>query len=382
VQVRSLGGKITPVLRALLITASLCVILFFMKWSADILGPIVFALFVAVLITPILYWLQRKGLPTWLALIIMTLGLIVFFGALTLVFYLSLRQIDNRIPFYTEKFTGLQRDVLNFLKGIGIDADIAQVSSGLLDPSTIGSFATRAVTGLLSGLSLSFIILFAIIFTMLEAPYFRQKLTIAFGANNQMLKDFARFSRDSQQFVYLKTINNLIVAVGATIMLFVLRIDFAILWGILIFFLGYIPNIGIVLACVPPTVLALLQHGIISAIIVIVGATIINIVGDNIITPRLMSGGLDLSQFSVFFSFIFWAWVLGAIGALLSVPLTIAVKELLELSPSTRWLAILLGSNKEVEIRHDDGSETKVELEEAPPPPPLMQQGTPNAEHR
>jgi AI-2 transport protein TqsA len=205
-----LGGKITPVLRALLITASLCVILFFMKWSADILGPIIFSIFIAVLITPILYWLQRRGLPTWLALVIMTLGLIVFFGALTLVFYLSLRQIDNRIPFYTQKFTSLQGDIVNFLKGIGIDADLAQLSSGLLDPSTIGSYATRVVTGLLSGLSLSFIILFAIIFTMLEAPYFRQKLTIAFGKDNQMLRDFQRFSRDSQQFVYLKTINNLI----------------------------------------------------------------------------------------------------------------------------------------------------------------------------
>jgi len=111
----------------------------------------------------------------------------------------------------------------------------------------------------------------------------------------------------------------------------------------LIFFLSYIPNVGIIVACIPAVALALLQHGVVTALVVVVGGlTAINYIGDYAITPRLMSQGLGLSQFTVFFSFFVWAYIFGAVGGLLSVPLTLLVKLLLEMSDDTRWLAVLM----------------------------------------
>src|SRR5689334_20292087 len=121
-----------------------------------------------------------------------------------------------------------------------------------------------------------------------------------------------------------------------------MRIDFALLWAVLIFFLSYIPNIGIIVACMPAVALAVLQHGVGAALVVVVGLTVINYIGDYVIMPRLMSQGLGLSQFTIFFSFFVWAYIFGAVGGLLSVPLTLLVKLLLETSGDTRWLAVLM----------------------------------------
>jgi AI-2 transport protein TqsA len=112
--------------------------------------------------------------------------------------------------------------------------------------------------------------------------------------------------------------------------------------GCIDLFLSYIPNIGIIIACIPAVALALIQHGVVTALVVVVGLTAINYIGDYAITPRLMSQGLDLSQFTVFFSFFVWAYIFGAVGGLLSVPLTLLVKLLLEANDDTRWLAVLM----------------------------------------
>ena len=162
------------------------------------------------------------------------------------------------------------------------------------------------------------------------------------GTDNPIVSQFARFSKQVQQFFYLRTVNNLVVAAGSAIFLLVMRIDFALLWAVLVFFLSYTPNIGIVVACIPAVALALLQHGVITALVVVVGLTAINYIDDYELTPRLMSQGLGLSQFTVFFSFFIWAYIFGAVGGLLSVPLTLLVKLLLEVSDGTRWLAVLM----------------------------------------
>ena len=112
--------------------------------------------------------------------------------------------------------------------------------------------------------------------------------------------------------------------------------------GCIDLFLSYIPNVGIIIACIPAVALALIQHGVVTALVVAVGLTAINYIGDYAITPRLMSQGLGLSQFTIFFSFFVWAYIFGAIGGLLSVPLTLLVKLLLETSDDTRWLAVLM----------------------------------------
>ena len=190
---------------------------------------------------------------------------------------------------------------------------------------------------------LAVLILIGVIFTILESKGFGDKLRAGFGTTHPIVIQLARFSTAVEQFFYLRTINNLLVAAGAAIFLVVMWVDFALVWAVLIFFLSYIPNIGIIVACIPAVALALLQHFVVTALIVVVGLTAINYAGDYAIMPRLMSQGLGLSQFTVFFSFLVWAYIFGAIGGLLAVPLTLLVKLLLETSDDTRWLAVLMG---------------------------------------
>ncbi len=341
----SSGKRLTPVARFILIGACVVVLIGGIKLAAPILSPLIFAMFIAIILLPLLDWLKSKGFPTLLAMLVIILGLVVVGSLLVLFVYVSLSQLDDKLPYYQTRLTSLKADLESFLKSWGIE--LGQLTSNnQLSPSSIGGYVLSLINNLFSILSDSFLILLLCIFTIIEARFFSAKLKKGLGADHILVNQLAIFSLKVQKFMYLKTINNLIVAVGAVIFLLVLGIDFALLWGILIFFLSYIPNVGIVLASIPAVALALLEQGIGMTIVVALGVTIINLVGDNVLTPKLMGDGLDLSQFAVFFSFLFWLWVLGPTGGLLSIPLTVLVKLLLEINPTTHWLALLLAGNK------------------------------------
>jgi AI-2 transport protein TqsA len=326
-------------LRTIIVGASLAIIIAGMKFLSPILAPILFSLFIAVLCLPMLRWLQNRRIPTWLALLLILLGLFIFIALVFLIVYISLSNLDERLPTYQKQFQKLVTEVLPLLQQLGIDInDITGAinASGLF--GTISSFLRTTIESLTS----LFLIILGVLFAMLEAGSFANKLRQSGERARSALEVGTRFSVACQQFFYLKALNNVIVAAGATIFLFFFRIDFALLWGIEIFFLSYIPNIGIVIACVPAVALALLQHGPLSALIVIVALFVINLIGDNVITPRLMGSGLNVSQSIIFFSFIFWTWLFGALGALISVPLTVLVIFILDTSQETRWLATLM----------------------------------------
>jgi predicted PurR-regulated permease PerM len=123
----------------------------------------------------------------------------------------------------------------------------------------------------------------------------------------------------------------------------VVGVDFPVLWGVLAFFLNYVPNIGSIVAAIPPTLLALLGLGGGASFAILTGYVVINNVLGNIVEPRVMGQGLGLSPFAVLLSLVFWGWVLGPIGMLLSIPLTMAVKIAMESGDQTRWIAVLLG---------------------------------------
>jgi predicted PurR-regulated permease PerM len=338
------GWKDSLALRVVIVGASLAVIVAGLKFSAPILSPILFSLFLAVLCLPILRRLQKWSIPNWLALLVILLGLVIFLVLLGLFIRISLRDLDKRIPIYQRELQDLLIQVQSQLQQLGIDVNGLGLTSAMNTSDlfhTISGFLNNAV----ESLTTLFLIILGIVFAMLEASSFAAKLRQSSERARAALEVATRFSAACQQFFYLKALNNVIVAAGATIFLFFYRIDFALLWGILIFFLSYIPNIGIIIACIPPVFLALLHHGLLGAVIVIVVLFVINLIGDNVITPRLMGSGLNISQSVIFFSFIFWTWLFGALGALISVPLTALVMFVLDASEETRWLATLMSAN-------------------------------------
>ena len=141
----------------------------------------------------------------------------------------------------------------------------------------------------------------------------------------------------------LRAIVNLVTGAGVTVLLLVLGVDFALLWGILTFFLSFIPYIGLVLAVAPAVVLALAEFGVSRAVLVIVGVIVINILAENVLSPMMMGRGLNISPTIVFLSFVFWAWLLGGPGAFLALPITLFVAVMFDTFPETRWLAGLIG---------------------------------------
>jgi predicted PurR-regulated permease PerM len=127
------------------------------------------------------------------------------------------------------------------------------------------------------------------------------------------------------------------------------EVDYPVLWGVLAFLLNYVPNIGSILAGIPAVLLGFLQHGSLTALVLISGYAGVNIVMGNLIEPRFMGRGLGLSTLIVFLSLIFWGWVLGPVGMLLSIPLTMIVKIALESNKDTAWISVILGSGAEFE---------------------------------
>jgi predicted PurR-regulated permease PerM len=212
----------------------------------------------------------------------------------------------------------------------------------------------KLTAGLLSGLSslLSnlILILLTVTFILLEVSSFPVKLREILGDPEQAFPRFTKFVVDMKRYMVIKTIINLVAGILISAWMYILGVQFPVLWGFLAFVLHYIPNIGSVIAALPAALLALIQLGLGSALLVIAGNILIGFIIGNVIEPRLMGRKFGLSTLIVFLSLIFWGSLLGLIGAILCIPLTMTLKFAFESSESTRWIAVVLGSEKSNEI--------------------------------
>lgn len=261
---------------------------------------------------------------------------------ITLFIYLSLTQLQANVPIYKKNISGLFESAKKILAATGIDFSSVG-SAATFDPQTIANASSKVLPVLLSEVTTAFLVLLFLLFLLNEAPGFPEKARRALGAENPVFNRMATFSQSVRSYMKVRTISNLFVGITFTILLLILGVDAAFLWGFLAFVLSYIPTIGLVIASVPAIILALLGQDVATAVVVTIGILVINGISDNYIAPRLSAEELELSIFVVFFSFVFWAWVLGPIGALLSVILTVGIKTVFEAFAETRCYAVLLG---------------------------------------
>jgi len=176
-----------------------------------------------------------------------------------------------------------------------------------------------------------------------EGPAMMNRLRAGAGRDNPQVERLTAVGRSVVRQFGLRAIVNLVTGAGVTVLLFLLGVDFPLLWGILTFFLSFVPYIGLVLAVTPAVVLALAEFGVTRAVFVIVGVIVINVLAENVLSPVMMVRGLNISPTIVFLSFLFWAWLLGGPGAFLALPITLFVAVMLDTFPETRWLATLTG---------------------------------------
>jgi len=212
----------------------------------------------------------------------------------------------------------------------------------MLRPSALVGYALSFVRRITSAVGNLFFLVLLMAFMMLEAVRYPQKLRDALATSSTGVEQFNRFSKSIREYVVINSIFGLIAAAINTTLLLLLGIDFAILWGVLSFLLSFVPNIGFAIALVPPALLGLVEFGFTRAALVVVGYTVINFLVDNVFKPRFVGESLDLSALVVVLSLLFWGWLLGPIGALIAIPLSIGTKFLLEGFEESRWLAHLM----------------------------------------
>ena len=330
-------------LRLLLGLTCIAVLTIALHLLASYVGMILFGLLFAVLFTPIYHWLKRKGLPTWLALLIMLISIVggglALIGLLMVSFKQRVSSLESYQALLAERLAPLQA----WLADKGVNLSGLQVQD-IFDIEQVLTWVASSLTTL-AGMGATALFLLAVIFfAVIEAADFGARLEASLGAEHPITLRTKEFTRMAVKYIGLRAFVNLIVGGAVVVLMLVLGIDFALLWGVLTFFLGFIPYLGIFISTALPTVLAFIEYGLDRAIAVIIGVTIINVSTENLIAPKIIGQGLKLSPLVVFLAFFFWSAVLGPVGMFLSMPLTILIIFVLQSYDETRWLADLAGS--------------------------------------
>jgi AI-2 transport protein TqsA len=328
-------------LRVIVALAATMVVLVALRLGAPIVNPILFAVVLALLFSPLYSWLRRRGLPTPLALVLTLIFVGAIFAGLFFTLGVSISRFTARLGFYTSQLNGQLNNLDVLIERLGLsDVDLHDV----VKPGALAQALGAVLSGIAGFLSDLFLILMIMLFLLAEGPAMMDRLRSSVPEDNPQVARLTVFGRNVVRQFGLRAIVNLVTGAGVTVLLLVLGVDFPLLWGILTFFLSFVPYIGLVLAVAPAVVLAFAEFGLSRAVLVIVGVVVINVLAENVLSPMMMGRGLNLSPTIVFLSFILWAWVLGGPGAFLAVPITLFVIVMLETFPETRWLASLMGA--------------------------------------
>ena len=308
---------------------------------ASLVVPLLFGGFIALVAWPLVGALERRGMRRSIALALTILVVLVAVIGTALIIGISIGELVALLPQYEDRLDEAIASLRAQLAQFGIDADPQAVLS-IISPEQIASVVrSLASTASSAGLALLVIIL-TMAYALAGGASLERRAQAALGREHGLLRGVNGFGADLRRYLWVRALLGLFAAVLVLVLLIVLSVPLPALWAFLVFLASFVPNIGVIVALVPPTVLALLDSGLGAAIAVIVGYVAINFVQDNFLQPIVLGSELNLSPLVVFVGVIVWAWILGATGALLAVPLTVGLVSILEASPSSRPVAVLL----------------------------------------
>lgn len=347
-QQKSISPQSNSLVKALLIAACLVVILAGIKSAVQIVVPFLLSLFIAIICSPLITLLTERKVPRWLAISLLFFCILLIFFFLAGLINSTIREFTNSIPQYRALLTQRVNEISAFAQSLNFPLTLSQEAIlENFDPSVMMDFVSKVLLSFSGAVSNVFILLLVVIFMLIEAPTAKHKMALAFsqvdGEVHEHERNIDRILNGVIRYLGVKTIISLATGICIWLLLEILDIQYAVLWGTLGFLLNYIPNIGSIIAAIPIVIQALLLNGFSTGIITATGIVAINMVIGNVIEPRLMGKTLGLSTLIVFLSLLFWGWLLGSVGMLLSVPLTMALKIALESSPQTKRYAALLG---------------------------------------
>ncbi len=334
---------------AVVTLAAIIVLVYGLQFARELLVPFLIAAFLAMITIRPMLWLQQKRVPTILAALLIVLVIMLILTVFGTILGRTLAEFTAAVPGYQQRLDIIVANAIDFVaRYLEVDEQVEDLGD-LINPGWAVNQAAKLLNALRDVLTRTFLIFITVIFILLEAGSLATKVEVAFGERRETLDRASVFLTDLGRYLGIKTLVSMLTGILAYLLTWSLGLDFPQLWGMLAFLLNYIPTIGSIIAAIPAIFVALVQLGFGEATAVMIGFIAINVSFGNIIEPRLMGHGVGISPLVVFVGLFVWGWVFGPVGMLLSVPLTMTLKLALENDERTRWVAILIGSERDAQ---------------------------------
>jgi predicted PurR-regulated permease PerM len=331
-----LHEEIPPIAMSMIGVVLVGLVLVLISWAGEILTPLLLAFYLTALVLPGYFWLQKRNVKPGLALLIL-IGMLLLGGvAIGFLFVSSVNSLQDGLQLY---LTDLNEALANLEASLGTVGESANVAEG---GQVLGAVLANFIPALIDAAANFLFSAVLVAFFLIEAPRFHRLLQTSL-TDRPFLSQLPTIMQTAVAYFGIRTRLNLVTGIGMTIWLLVLGVDYAPLWGLLTFILSYVPYIGLFTAMIPPTILALAEFDIVRAILVVIGAVAMNVLIENVLEPSYTGKKLSLSPSAVFISFFIWGWILGPVGALLSMPITVMLMLILNKHENTKWLANIIG---------------------------------------
>lgn len=328
--------------------ASFVVVMAGFKAASEIVIILLLAIFISSILSTFMNYLESKSIPKLASYAIVSLSISIITFLIIYMVNTSLASFSQNLPMYEQKIKSLVVRLVELAQTYGFVVNKEEILS-LLNFNSIFKFTTDLIGNIGVVFSKALLVFIGVAFILSESKIFEKKLRIIFKDDNEKLRNFHLFSNNLQKYFTVKTFTSFLTGFFIFITLLIFEIDYPIIWAVIGFLFNFIPVVGSIVAAVPAIILALISGNIEATLWLILVYAVINISISNIIEPKLMGKELGLSPMVIFFSLIFWGWILGIVGMFLAVPITMTLKIAFESSENTKWLGILmssLGKNK------------------------------------
>jgi AI-2 transport protein TqsA len=328
--------------------AALTIALAGARTIADIIGPVFLALVLTISLHPIRIWLEQHRLPEWAASVVLLLAAYLVLGLLALALIVSIAQLAELLPQYSDQITAVVADAGNTLRSLGVQQEQINAIVNAIDPGQLVALAGAVLASTLAVLSNLFFLIVLLFFMAFDTNSTRRSLASLGEQMPDLAAALASFARGARGYMAVAAGFGFIVAVLDGIALAIMGVPGAFVWAVLAFVTNFIPNIGFVIGVIPPALIALLDGGPGLMLAVIVTYSVINFLIQSVIQPRIVGDTVGLTALFTFMSLVFWTWLIGPLGALLAVPLTLLARALLiETNPRLAWALPLIAGKAE-----------------------------------
>jgi len=324
-------------------SAAFVIVVAGMRAAQDVLIPFLLAIFIATICNPLVVFLQKKRIPQAFAIFFVFLMMIAFGFGITSLLGTSLNEFSNNFPQYQILLKSYAEDAISFLENRGVSIS-GQILLEQFDPGAVMSLTSGILSRLGSIVTNTLLIILMVVFMLIEANIYKDKIMKIFKGTDERLEQFTSFTYTVKRYMLIKTALSMATGIFATVWLIILDVNYPFLWGFLTFLLNYIPTIGSNIAAIPPVLMALIQYDLFFMFLVALGYIVINNVIGSFLEPRIMGHGMGISPLIVFVSLIFWGWIFGPIGMILCVPMTTIIKIAFANTEKTQWISTLLES--------------------------------------